>query len=98
MNQRTRTLLPVTTRLLEPRTSCREPEREKLSSQKQREAHYYNQEAKDLQPLKERDSVRMKPCVLGQKEWKKAVVTNQLDERSYEVYTGDTLTDTTEPT
>ena len=31
--------------------------------------------------------MRMKPFVLG----KKAVVTNRLDERSYEVYSGDTL-------
>ena len=35
--------------------------------------------------------MRMKPFVLGKKEWKKAVVTNRLDERSYEVDTGDIL-------
>ena len=91
MNRRTRTLLPVTTRLLEPRTSCKETERKKLYNQKQRQAHYYNQGAKNLQPLEEGDTVRMKPFVLGQKEWKKGVVTNRLDERSYEVCMGDTL-------
>ena len=75
MNRRTRAILPMTTRMLEPRTSRREPEREKLSDQKQRQAHYYNQGTKDLQPLEEGDTVKMKPFVLG-KNWKKAVVTD----------------------
>lgn len=33
--------------------------------------------------------MRMKPFVLGKKEWKKGVVVERLDERSYEVETGD---------
>jgi len=31
----------------------------------------------------------MKPFVLGQKEWKKEVVVERLDERSYDVETAD---------
>ena len=33
--------------------------------------------------------MRMKPFVLGKKEWRKGVVVERLDERSYEVETGD---------
>ena len=56
-----------------------------------KQAVYYNRNARDLQPLEEGDVVRMKPFVLGRKEWKKAVVTRRLDERSYEVQTPDSM-------
>ena len=47
----------------------------------------YNSNAQDLPPLSEGDTVRMKPFVLGQKEWKKGLVVERLDERSYELET-----------
>ena len=89
MNRRTRTLLPTTGPLLEPRTLNTSHEREKLKDVKKRQAQYYNANAHDLPQLSEGDTVRMKPFVLGQKEWKKGVVVERLDERSYEVETAD---------
>ena len=62
-----------------------------MKDQQQRQAYYYNRSARDLPPLKEGETVRMKPFVLGQKHWKKAVVARRLDHRSYEVDTGGTI-------
>ena len=53
------------------------------------QARYYNARAKDLPPLHEGDTVRLKPFQLGQKEWKKGAVVERLDERSYEIETAD---------
>ena len=54
-----------------------------------RQARYYNSNAQDLPALSEGDTVRMKPFTLGQKEWKKGVIVERLNERSYEVETAD---------
>ena len=54
-----------------------------------RRAQYYNADADNLPELNEGDTVRLKPFVLGQKEWKKGVVVERLDKRSYEVETAD---------
>ena len=48
---------------------------------------YYDKGAKDLNPLHEGDTVRIKLCILGQKTWKRGTVNKRLDERSYEVET-----------
>ena len=40
-----------------------------------------------MNPLQEGDTVRIKPCILGQKTWKRGTVNKRLDERSYEVET-----------
>ena len=82
MNRRTRTLLP-------PRSLSTKQEREKLKDVKKTQARYYNAHAKDLPPLREGDTVRLKPFQLGQKEWKKGAVVERLDERSYEIETAD---------
>ena len=74
MNRRTRTLLPTTGSLLEPRTLSSCHEREKLKDVQKRQARYYNSDAHDLPELNEGDNLRLKPFVLGQKEWKKGVV------------------------
>ena len=89
MNRRTRTLLPTTGSLLEPRTLSSSHEREKLKDVQKRQARYYNSDAHDLPELNEGDNLRLKPFVLGQKEWKKGVVVERLDERSYEIETAD---------
>ena len=89
MNRRTRTLLPTTGSLLEPRTLSSSNEREKPKDVQKWKARYYNADAHDLPELNEVDTVRLKPFVLGQKEWKKGVVVKRLDERSYEVETAD---------
>ena len=89
MNRRTRTLLPTTGSLLEPRTLSSSHEREKLKDAQKRQARYYNSDAHDLPELNKGDTERLKLFVLGQKEWKKGVVVERLDERSYEVETAD---------
>ena len=89
MNRRTRTLLPTTSNLLEPKNLKTSNGREKLRDVQKRQARYYNTSAHDLPVLSEGDTVRIKPFVQGQKEWKKGVVMERLDERSYEVETMD---------
>ena len=90
MGRRTRTLLPTTKSLLEPRNPLNPHEMEQLQLNQKRQAKYYNRTAHDLPTLKEGDTVRMKPFVLGQHTWKKAEVTRRLDERSYEVQASGT--------
>jgi len=89
MNRRTRTLLPMTKQLLQPRVVFPEKDVKDLKRRQEQQARYYNRNAKDLPPLEEGDSVRMKPFQLGKKTWKKATVSERLDERSYIVETPD---------
>jgi len=84
MNRRTRTLLPMSEKLLRPRVINEE---NNMKQRLQRQAKNYNKSAKDLEPLQEGDVVRMKPLVQGQKNWQKAIVARRLDERSYVVET-----------
>ena len=56
MNRRTRTLLPTTGNLLEPRTLNTNHEREKLRDVQKRQARYYNNNAQDLPALSEGDT------------------------------------------
>ena len=64
-------------------------EREKLKDVQKRQARYYNSDAHDLPELNEGENLRLKPFILGQKEWKRGVVVERLDERSYEIETAD---------
>ena len=82
MNRRTRTLLPTAASLLKPTTTYN-PELKRMSKEKQKA--YYDRTARDLIPLQEGDTVRMKPHQKGKAEWKKATVMKRLDERSYEI-------------
>jgi hypothetical protein len=84
MNRRTKTLLPTAASLLRPTTTY-DPTLKRMS--KERQKVYYDVKAKDLDPLQEGEVVRMKPHQKGQNEWRKAVVTKRLDERSYDVET-----------
>lgn len=88
MGRRTRTLLSVTRSLLEPKGPPTKSETEQLELNQQRQAKYYNKSARDLQPLKQGDTVRMKPFQLGNKTWMKGKISQRLDERSYEVTAG----------
>ena len=83
MGRRTRTLLPTTQSLLEPRNPANPHEFEQLCLNQMRQAKYYNRSAYDLPVLKAGDTVRMKPFVLGQKSWDKAEVTRRLDGTTY---------------
>jgi hypothetical protein len=84
MNRRTRTLLPMSDKLLEPRVI---DETSNMKQKLTKQAKNYNKSAKDLTPLQEGDVVRMKPLVQGQKNWQRAIVSRRLDERSYVVET-----------
>lgn len=89
MSRRTRSLLPTISTLLEPRSLNTNQEREKLMDVQKRQARYNNAHSKDLPPLNEGDTVGLKLFQLGQKEWKKGVVVERLEERSYEIETAD---------
>ena len=90
MGRRTRTLLPTTQSLLEPRNPVNRHESEQLLLNQMRQAKYYNRSAHGLPVLGAGDTVRMKPFVLGQKSWNNAEVTRRLDERSYEIQSAGT--------
>ena len=86
MNRRTKTLLPTTASLLVPKLTY--GQHHSLQNSKRRQAWYHDRHARDLQPLKEGDVVRMKPFQKhGGHEWRQGVVSKRLDERSYQVET-----------
>jgi hypothetical protein len=87
MNRRTKTLLPTSGKLLEPRGIQLGAERERLKNAQLKQADSYNRSAKDLPSLEEGDVIRMQPFKKSSKEWQKGMVTKRLDERSYEVET-----------
>ena len=87
MNRRTKTLLPTAGKLLLPKTIDIKREREKMKQSQDKQAKNYNKNAKDLPPLQQGDTVRIKPFVKNNKEWQQGTVSRRLDERSYEVIT-----------
>ena len=64
-------------------------EREKLRDVQKKQACSYNTSAHDLPTLEWGDTVRINPFIQEQKEWKKGVVVERLDEGSYKVETTD---------
>ena len=50
---------------------------------------YHDRSAKDLMPLEKGDAVHMKPLRPGEKEWRKALVVDRHDQRSYTMATSD---------
>ena len=87
LGRRARTLLPMTLSLLKPSQIDTAFAKRRQRLKKSRSSWYYDKGAKDLNPLHEGDTVRIKPCILGQKMWKRGTVNKRLDERSYEVET-----------
>ena len=87
LGRRTRANLPITKDLLKPYGM--KSEKFKTEEKQRKSAEYYNQGAKELKPLTEGQSVRMKPFALGDRVWKKGQISKRLDERSYEVQVGD---------
>ncbi|OWF45053.1 hypothetical protein KP79_PYT26333 [Mizuhopecten yessoensis] len=53
---------------------------------KEKQAYYYNRNAKDLKPLRSGDIVRIAPTQ-GPKEWKQGTVQKEVSKRSYTVET-----------
>lgn len=81
LSRRTRTLLPTKESLLEPEVT---DNKQGLMNTRQRQEKYYNRTARDLDCLKEGDSVRVQPfepC----RTWKTAKVLRTVSPRSYEV-------------
>ena len=91
--RRGKTDLPTTRTLLQPKGEwlCRS-HKEDLKTSRMKAA--YDKGAKDLDPLEEGESVRLRPTSMGSKVWVKARVLQRLDQRSYMVQQGDTLLDT----
>ncbi|XP_063595036.1 uncharacterized protein K02A2.6-like [Penaeus indicus] len=85
LGRRTRTLLPMSQKLLNLQGIDVEVHNRKKKEKSLKSAKYYNKHAKDLKPLQEGDSERVEPTILGDKAWKKSFVNRKLDERSYEV-------------
>ena len=83
MARRTKTLLPTTEQLLRPEVPSHAKE---LNKKKQeRQENHFNKRVKTLKPLVRGDVVRVKPFVNNGKVWKKAVVVEPLDARSYTI-------------
>ena len=59
--------------------------REEKEKMKSKQAFYYNENARDLPPLKKGDTVRIQPLQNHKKQWKKANVQSQVNVRSYEL-------------
>ena len=85
LGRRTRTKLPMPSKLLEPQNislTLNLPKRRKnLKNAKCK--WYYDRNAKELEPLDEDDEVRLKSHELGKREWGKGKIVKRLDERSY---------------
>lgn len=86
--RRTKTLLPTSTKLLEPQSLNSKDVKDKITQRKEKQQNNYNHGVKELGILKGGDVVRIKP-VGRSKLWTKAVVTDQTDIRSYNVRTED---------
>ncbi|XP_021370584.1 uncharacterized protein K02A2.6-like [Mizuhopecten yessoensis] len=84
MGRRTQTQLPTKATLLKPQIPKSVPR--KLEAMKEKQAFYYNRNAKDLKPLRSGDIVRIAPTQ-GLKEWKQGTVQKEVSKRSYTVET-----------
>ena len=87
MSRRTRTLLPTTGTLLKPQAPNPEEQQRLLHKRQETQASYYNRTPRDLPKLQIGDVVRMKPINNFERVWRKATVTQKLDDRSYRVET-----------
>ncbi|XP_048236983.1 uncharacterized protein K02A2.6-like [Haliotis rufescens] len=85
-SRRTKTKLPTASTLLQPKTV--NGVSDKIACKKTKQAYYFNRGTNELPALKEGDVVRVKPTKFD-KQWKKAVIEQQVDVRSYELRTED---------
>lgn len=87
LNRRTRTLLPVDNRMLQPIIVNRRKLRANIRKRQRQQAQSYNKNAKDLTPLKIGDKVRIQPNKLGDKHWTQGKVVAVKENRSYDIKT-----------
>jgi hypothetical protein len=86
--RRTKSLLPTSHKLLKPQiqTNVKRMKAQKQETQKKQ----YDKHAKPISPLKDGETVRMKPTHNSRnKQWTKAKVKEKVDIRSYNVITED---------
>nr|XP_054767488.1 uncharacterized protein K02A2.6-like [Lytechinus pictus] len=86
LGRRTKNNIPIAAELLQPQVLTDVVERKQANVQRQ--AKYYNRNAKDLPQLQIGDIVRIRPRKKNT-VWEKAKVVEQVDERSYLVETED---------
>ena len=84
--QRTKTLVPTSSRLLVPKAVHGVPH--KLKERKAKQAYYCDRVAKELDRLKPGDVVHVK-LRPDSNEWTKAAIDKEVDIRSYQVHTED---------
>lgn len=70
MNRRTKTLLPTSGKLLQPRVTYPEIDTRNLVKRQEQQIKYFNDGARDLRELAEGDIVRMRPFRSRDKVWK----------------------------
>ncbi|XP_053383774.1 uncharacterized protein K02A2.6-like [Mercenaria mercenaria] len=85
MGRRTRSILPITNKQLEPKTINPEEVRDKIQKAKKKQKGYYDRQTKPLPPLLINEYVRVQ---MG-KIWKPAKVIEKHDDHSYSVQTQD---------
>lgn len=66
-----------------------EKDQRNLAKRQEQQVRYFNRGTRDLGDLAEGSVVRMKQFRLGDKVWKKAIVTACLDERKTEVFSAE---------
>ena len=90
-NRRTRTLLPMSNKLLTQQHNSHETTRNAIQQQQKKQQGYFNRHAHDLPILEEGQSVRIQLFVNNKKVWKKGTVLQKLDSRSYEIEADNTI-------
>ena len=83
MNQRTKTTLPTSQNLLQPRLTGNIST--SIAKKQAKQQHYYNRGAKTLAKLHEGERVKVQPFGLGQKKWSDGKVIREVRPRSYEI-------------
>ena len=86
-SRRTRNLLPMTRKLLEPETLSTQDVQQKLINSRQKQAFYYNLKGKALPELQPGQTVRMKKP--NESTWTEAVCKKMIGPRSYVVLSGN---------
>ena len=85
MSRRTKTILPMAKSLLKPSAV---PDTTTLRRQRQiKQAALHDHKARDVPPLPDDTSVRIRPTELGQKKWIRGTIVHRAADRSYDVQT-----------
>ena len=82
--RRTRTLIPTTKKMLEPKIPCKSYIKKRQESRNKAVKQHYDKTAKDLITIKTGNKVMMYP-IDGGKLWEAGTVEDKIDDRSYQV-------------